>query len=187
MRDCPCAMSPNENEQPRRGLRTVAAGSALLKRLPLMSHRPHPSASRPRSSAVPIQRRRPDHRHHPATPATRPSNSSPGWRQPKSPLARRLVTPQTTPALTDPGAWRARRMARPPEPLIPAAGGAGPGHHADPSREVRATADLALEHVTGPHTSTATSSNRYINGRSAYSAGTGDQAPEPVNNRRSAC
>jgi len=43
-------MSPNENEQPRRGLRTVAAGSALLKRLPLMSHRPHPSASRPRSS-----------------------------------------------------------------------------------------------------------------------------------------
>ena len=57
---------------------------------------------------------------------------------------------------------------------------------ADPSREVRATADLALEHVTGPHTSSATSSNRYINGRSAYSAGTGDQAPEPVNNR-SAC
>lgn len=40
---------------------------------------------------------------------------------------------------------------------------------------MRATSDLALEHVTVPHKSSATSSNRYINGRSAYSAGTGDE------------
>src|SRR2546430_17459906 len=56
---------------------------------------------------------------------------------------------------------------------------------ADPNREVRDTADFALEHVTVPHKSSATSSNRYINGRSAYSAGTDDQAPEPANSRRS--
>jgi hypothetical protein len=54
---------------------------------------------------------------------------------------------------------------------------------ADPNREVRAAADLALENVTVPHKSSATSSNRYIDGRSAYSAGTYHQAPEPANIR----
>jgi hypothetical protein len=72
-----------------------------------------------------------------------------------------------------------RPMASPARALIPAARGARPGHHADPSREVRATSDLTLEPVTVPHKSSATSSNRYINRRSAYSAGTDDQAPEP--------
>src|SRR2546421_4364930 len=62
-----------------------------------------------------------------------------------------------------------RRQARPP---------------LESQQEMRAAADVALEHVTVPHKSSATSSNRYINGRSAYSVGTDDQAPEPVNNRR---
>jgi hypothetical protein len=48
-----------------------------------------------------------------------------------------------------------------------------------------ATAEVALKDVTGPHKSSAASSNRYIKGRSAYSASTDDQAPEPGNNRRS--
>jgi hypothetical protein len=43
-----------------------------------------------------------------------------------------------------PAAWRPALWLHPPEPLIPAARGARPGHHADPNREVRATADLAL-------------------------------------------
>src|SRR5215831_10859857 len=56
---------------------------------------------------------------------------------------------------------------------------------ADPSRDRCATADVAPDHVTGPHKSPATNSNRYINVRSAHSATTNDRAPEPVNNRRS--
>jgi hypothetical protein len=35
-----------------------------------------------------------------------------------------------------------------------------------------ATAEVALKDVTGPHKSSAASSNRYIKGRSAYSAST---------------
>jgi hypothetical protein len=43
-----------------------------------------------------------------------------------------------------------------------------------------ATAEVALKDVTGPHKSSAASSNRYIKGRSAYSASTDDQAhPSP--------
>jgi hypothetical protein len=45
-------------------------------------------------------------------------------------------------------------------------------------------ADLALERVTVPRKSSATSSNRYINGRSAYGAGADDQASEPANIRQ---
>src|SRR5690348_516932 len=173
-------MSLNENEQPRPGLpnrgRWISAAQTPAPDVPPAAPERRPRSSRcwdPTPSSGPPT--------SPSYPATRPSNSSPGWRQPTSPPARRLVTPQTRPVLTDPGAWRPALWLRPPEPLIPAADGARPGHHADPSREVRATADLALEHVTRPHTSSATSSNRYINGRSAYSAGSGDQAPEPVN------
>ena len=51
-------------------------------------------------------------------------------------------------------------------------------------RAGRSPADLALERVTVPHKSPATSSNRYINGRSAYGAGTDDQASEPANIRQ---
>ena len=54
-----------------------------------------------------------------------------------------------------------------------------PGHYADPGREVRATAGLAVEHVTVPPKPLSTNSNRYINGRSAYSAGTDGQHLSP--------
>src|SRR5262249_30483417 len=55
---------------------------------------------------------------------------------------------------------------------------------ADPSRDRCATADVAPDHVTGPHKSPATNSNRYSNVRSDHSATTNDRAPEPVNNRQ---
>jgi len=45
--------------------------------------------------------------------------------------------------------------------------------------------DATVRLGTGPHKSSAASSNRYIKGRSADSASTDDQAPEPVNNWRS--
>ena len=99
----------------------------------------------------------------PSYPATPPSNSSPGWRQPASPPPSSAGNTQATPALTNPPPTQHRIQVHQPAPRM------RPG----------------LEHVTGPHMSSATSSNRYINGRSAYSASTGDWAPEPVNNRRS--
>src|SRR5215471_15465194 len=74
----------------------------------------------------------------------------------------------------------------PPQPPIPAARGARPDHpRGSQQGQVQcATADVAPDHVTGPHKSPATNSNRYINVRSAHSATTNDRAPEPVNNRR---
>ena len=162
----------------------VAAGSAPLERLPVISHRPHPAARGHAHPPVRIQRRRPDHRHRPTTPATRPSNSSPGWCQPTSPPPRRLVTPQTTPALTDPAAWRPAPMASP----------ARATHTGSPRRQARPPRGSQqgsarhrrrrLKDVTIPHKSSATSSNRYMGGRSAHSSGTDDQAPGPVNTRR---
>jgi hypothetical protein len=70
---------------------------------------------------------------------------------------------------------------RPPEPLIQAARGAQArpprGSQQGSARHCR----RRLKDMTVPHKSSATSSNRYINGRSAYSSGTDDQAPGPVN------
>ena len=121
----------------------VAAGSAPLERLPVISHRPHPAARGHAHPPVRIQRRRPDHRHRPTTPATRPSNSSPGWCQPTSPPPRRLVTPQTTPALTDPAAWRPAPMASP----------ARATHTGSPRRPGQATTRIPAGKCAPPPTS----------------------------------
>jgi hypothetical protein len=52
MRDCPCAMSPNEKTgNPARPDQSWPLGQRCPNACPLMSYRPHPIASRPRSSA----------------------------------------------------------------------------------------------------------------------------------------
>ena len=101
-------------------------------------------------------------------------------------LNEKRATPQTTPALTDPPFGGppygfARRSHPYRQPAAP-----GQATARIPTGKCAATAALALEHVTVSHKSPATSSNRYINGRSARCAGTDDQAPEPANIRRSA-
>ena len=164
LRDRPCALSPSENtSNPGQAGPLVAAGSTLLEGCPLISHRPHAIASRPRSSRRPGSGAVVWATDPPSYPATRPAKSSPGWRTPSSPPPA-WVTPQTTPAATNPRRplnigiqdhqaaprMRAALPLRLPEPLIPAARGAKPGPPpVDPSRDMRATADVALKDVTG--------------------------------------
>jgi hypothetical protein len=154
-----------DNEQPGGAGPLVAAGSALLERLPPDV----PPAARDRLAAalIPpsgVRRRRLGHR--PAQLPRDPASEVLAWMAHALIAATRAgwVTPQTTPAATNPRRplnigiqdhqaaprMRAALSLRLPEPLIPAARGAKPGPPpVDPSRDMRATADVALKDVTG--------------------------------------
>ena len=186
LRDCPCAMSSNEkHEKPgqarhNRGRRISAARTLARDLPPAAPGRPRPRSS-PCSDPTPSS--------GPPTPPNYPGDQAIellAWMVP----AHIATTPPAgnTPDDASPDGplphGGPHPWLRPPEPLIQAARGAQArpprGSQQGSARHRR----RRLKDVTVPHKSSATSSNRYINGRSAYSSGTDDQAPGPVNIRR---
>jgi hypothetical protein len=179
----------------------VAAGSALLEGLP--SNVPPAARDRLAAALIPpsgVRRLRLGHRPaqlprdpasevlawmaHALIAATRAGWVTPRQRQPRrTPAARSTSESKTTrwhPACGPPYrfACRSHSYRQPAAPSQARRRGSQQGHA--PHRRRRP------QRRDRPHQSSAASSNRYINGRSAYSASTGDRAPEPGNNRRSA-
>ena len=190
LRDCPCAMSSNEkHEQPgqarhNRGRRISAARTLARDLPPAAPGRPRPRSS-PCSDPTPSS--------GPPTPPNYPGDQAIGllaWMVP----AHIATTPPAGNTPDDaspdgPAAWRPAPMASPARathtgsPRRPGQARPPRGSQQGSARHRR----RRLKDVTVPHKSSATSSNRYINGRSAYSSGTDDQAPGPVNIRQGGC
>lgn len=151
-----------------------------------MSHWRHAIASRPRSSRRPGSGAVVWTTDSPCYPATRPAKSSPGWRTPSSPPPSPAGSTVDNASPTNPAAHSASKSKitkRPPHAGHPIASPAGAIHTGSPRRQARPAARGSQQgHAhhrrrrpqrrDRPHKSSATSSNRYINGRSAYSAST---------------
>jgi hypothetical protein len=164
LRDRPCALSPHQTtSNPGEAGPLVAAGSALLERLPPDV----PPAARDRLAAalIPpsgVRRRRLGHR--PAQLPRDPASEVLAWMAHALIAATRLGDTPDNASRDEPPPPAQHRNPRPPggtqhaaalplrlpEPLIPAARGAKPGPPpVDPSRDMRGTADVALKDVTG--------------------------------------
>jgi hypothetical protein len=150
--------------------------------------------------AVRVRRRRLDHR--PVQLPRDPASEVLAWMAHALIAATRLGDTPDNASRDEPPPPAQHRNPRPPSgpPHAgrPTASPAGATHTGSPRRQARPAARGSQQgHARHrrrrpqrrhrPHKSSAASSNRYINGRSAYSASTGDRTPEPGNNRRSAC